>query len=110
LVGFLFFYIFINMKEQWEKTINKFLDLRDKELMDIYLSLRLMFMREGWSEKDLEKPPYYPQDIMKGFQKFSDEQSRLYFELKGFFNIDFNEFVYFIQPRLLKINEKTPLD
>jgi hypothetical protein len=98
------------MNEIKDKTINKFLDSRDKELMDIYYSLRLMFMREGWSEKDLEKPPYYPQDIMRGFQNFSDEQSRLFFELKGFFDIDFNEFTSYIQPRLKKINEKTPLD
>jgi hypothetical protein len=109
-VGFLFFRIFIVMSDIRQRTIDKFLDSRDKDLMDIYYSLRLMFMREGWSEKDLEKPPYYPTDIMKGFQKFSDEQSRLFFEIQGFFNLDFNEFVSHIQPRLLKINEKTPLE
>ncbi len=98
------------MDERWTDLINKFLDMRDKKLMDIYFSLRLMFIREGWSEKDLENVPYYPQGIMSGFQKFSDEKSRLFFEVKAFFNIDFNEFATFIQQRLLKINEKTPLE
>lgn len=96
--------------EKKDIIIDKFLDTQDKELMDIYLSLRLAFIREGWTEKDLERPPYYPTDIMKNFQKFSDEQKRLFFELKGFFNIDWHEFLDYIKPRLLKINEKTPLD
>jgi hypothetical protein len=96
--------------ERKDMIIDKFLDIQDKELMDIYLSLRLAFIREGWTEKDLERPPYYPTDIMINFQKFSDEQKRLFFELKGFFNIDWHEFLDYIKPRLLRINEKTPLD
>jgi hypothetical protein len=96
--------------ERKDLIVNKFLDIQDKDLMDIYFSLRLAFIREGWSEKDLEKPPYYPNDIMRNFQRFSQEQNRLFFELKGFFNLDWHEFLDYIKPRLLKINEKTPLE
>jgi hypothetical protein len=108
-VGFLFFNIFIDMDEKRYNTISKFLDITDKELMDIYYSLRLMFMREGWTEEDLKSIPYYPRDIMTTFQKFSQEKDRLFFEVKNFFNLDHNEFIEHLQQRMKEIDKKTPL-
>ena len=56
-------------KKAWKKYVNKL--NADRELQDVYRDLRRAFKREGWTEKDLVKPPYYPTDIMKNFQKFS---------------------------------------
>lgn len=93
-----------------ENIINRYLDYAAKELEDIYYALRLAFIREGWTEKDLEKPPYYPNDIMRNFQKYSQEQNRLFHEVKDLLNIDWNTFTDYLMIRLQKINEKTPLE
>ena len=78
-------------KKAWEKYINKL--NADRELQDVYRDLRRAFKREGWTEKDLESPPYYPTDIMSNFQKFSQLRDKLYHELKTYFDIiDHNEF------------------
>lgn len=91
------------------EILDKFMNNAAKGLDDIYYELRLAFIREGWSEKDLKRPPYYPNDIMKNFRRFSDEQKRLFFETKGFFNIEWDEFIDYLMNRLQKIDEKTPL-
>jgi hypothetical protein len=93
-----------------EEILSKYLDYASNKLEDIYYALRLAFIREGWTEKDLEKPPYYPNDIMLNFQRFSDEQSRLFFEVKDLLGIDWGTFTDYIMVRLQKINEKTPLE
>ena len=82
----------------------------DKDLLETYRDLRRAFQREGWTEKDLERPPYYPNDIMRNFQKFSSLRDKLFFELKSFFDIDHNEFVDYIQNKLKKINLEIPLE
>lgn len=93
-----------------EKILSKYLDYASKKLEDIYYALRLSFIREGWTEKDLEDPPYYPSDIMINFQKYSQEQERLFHEVKDLLDIDWNTFTDYIMVRLQKINEKTPLE
>ena len=83
----------------------------DEEILQTYRNLRKAFQREGWSEKDLEKPPYYPSDIMRNFQRFSNLHSELFHELKGFFpDIDHNEFVDYLQGKLKEINLEIPLE
>lgn len=97
------------MKRHYKKYIETL--KADKELLDTYRNLRTAFQREGWTEKDLEKPPYYPQDIMANFQKFSSLHSKLFSELKGFFpDIDHNEFVDYLQDKLKEINLEIPLE
>ena len=91
------------------KIFDKFMDNASKRLEDIYYELRLSFIREGWTEEDLKNPPYYPQDVMKNFQKFSEEQKRLFFESKGFFDIEWDEYIDYLMNRLQKIDKKTPL-
>ena len=82
----------------------------DKDILETYRNLRQAFQREGWSEKDLEKPPYYPQDIMSNFQRFSNLHSKLFHELKSFFpDIDHNEFVDYLKGKLQIIDSETPL-
>jgi hypothetical protein len=98
----------MGMKKHFDKYIG--LTNSDKELLETYRNLRIAFQREGWSEKDLESPPYYPTDIMRNFQKFSNLRDELFLELKSFFDIDHNEFVDYLQDKLKKIDLETPLE
>jgi hypothetical protein len=82
----------------------------DKNLMSIYRKLRQCFQREGWTEEQLENPPYYPQDIMKYFQEYSNEHSKLFNEVKSFFDIDHNDFVVYLRKEMSRINDETPLN
>jgi hypothetical protein len=82
----------------------------DKELQSIYRKLRNCFKREGWSEEDLVKPPYYPQDIMRHYQAFSGEQSRLFNEVRMYFDIDHNEFIDYLKKEMKQIDDETPLN
>ena len=93
-----------------KNLIPKYLEITSKDIVDIYYALRLAFIREGWSQKDLEKPPYYPNDIMRNFQRFSNEQNKLFFDLKGIFDIDFDEFNEYLAVILQRIDDKTPLN
>jgi len=105
---FLNIFIIMEHKKAWKKYVNKL--NADRELQDVYRDLRRAFKREGWTEKDLVKPPYYPTDIMKNFQKFSEFHDKLYHELKTYFDIiDHNEFVDYIGDRLKLIDIETPL-
>ena len=82
----------------------------DKGILETYRNLRQAFQREGWSEKDLEKPPYYNKDIMGNLQRFSSLHSKLFQELKSFFpDIDHNEFVHYLRGKLQIIDSETPL-
>ena len=95
-----------------KKAYQKFVETlnADRELQDVYRDIRNAFNREGWTEEDLESPPYYPTDIMKNFQKFSELRDKLYHELKSFFDlIDHNEFSDYIGDRLKLIDIEIPL-
>jgi hypothetical protein len=81
-----------------------------QRLSQSYLELRQYFQREGWSEKDLEKPPYYTETLMSLFFNFGDEQKELFKQVNDLgLKVEWNEFNRFIQPILEKINEITPL-
>jgi hypothetical protein len=96
------------MKKHWEKYVSTL--NADKELLDVYRDLRAAFQREGWTDKDLEKPPYYPNDIMRNFQNFSTLQNKLFFELKSFFvDVDHNDFTDYLKDKLKIIDSETPL-
>jgi hypothetical protein len=82
----------------------------DKELQSIYRKLRNCFKREGWSEEDLVKPPYYPRDIMRYYQAFSGEHSRLFNEVRMYFDIDHNEFIDYLKKEMKQIDDETPLN
>lgn len=91
--------------DKYVRTLNA-----DNDLLETYRDLRRAFKREGWTEKDLEKPPYYPNDVMRNFQKFSDLRGKLFSELRSFFDIDHNEFVDYLQDKLKIINLEIPLE
>lgn len=83
----------------------------DKEILDTYKDLRLSFQKEGWSEKDLEKPSYYPKNVMMHFHKFQSLHDKLFTELKSFFpDIDHTDFTTYIEDKMKKINLEIPLE
>lgn len=94
------------------KPFEKFLHDRVglRHLLEIYLELRRHFQEIGFSEKDLEKPPTYTPKMMTLFNKFGITQKALFQQVKDYgFEIEWEDFVSFIQPLLQKINEVTPL-
>jgi hypothetical protein len=96
-------------KKSWQKFMDELHP--ESELISVYRKLRHAFNREGWSEKDLERPPYYPQDIMNGYQKFSSLRDELIQELNSYFGtIDHNEFTDYLQSKLKHIDLETPLE
>ena len=83
----------------------------DNELAETYYNLRKAFQREGWTEEDLVRPPYYPKDIMRNFQKFSELRNKIFSEIKSFFgDVDHNEFSDYLMDKLKIIDLKTPLE
>jgi hypothetical protein len=106
---FLNIFIIMERKKAYQKYVDRL--NADRELQDIYRDLRHAFNREGWTEEDLERPPYYPKDIMRNFQEFTELRNKLYHELKTYFDIiDHNEFSDYIGNRLKLIDLKIPLE
>jgi hypothetical protein len=106
-----FLNIFIDMekKKPWQKFMDELHP--ESELISVYKKLRHAFNREGWTEEDLVRPPYYPQDIMNGYQKFSNLVGNLKSELKDYFgNIDNDEFNDYLQNKLKHIDLEIPLE
>lgn len=82
----------------------------DKELLSIYRMLRHQFQKEGWSEEDLEKPPYYTKEIMSLYERFGVERKRLGVELTKYFgDLDLSDYMDYIQNRMIEVNKETPL-
>ena len=80
------------------------------ELINVYRELRHAFNREGWTQKDLERPPYYPTDIMINYQKLSSLRDNLIQELKTYFgSIDQSEFSDYLIDKLKEIDLEIPL-
>ena len=95
--------------EAWKKYISQL--NADEKLLDVYRKLRKEFQKEGWSEKDLEKPPYYKIKIMELFEQFGVEQKKLGIEVKSYFgNIELSDYMDYIQNKMKEINDETPLD
>jgi len=96
-------------KPAWKKFMDELHP--ESELISVYKKLRHAFNREGWSEEDLERPSYYPQDIMNGYQKISYLINDLKSELKDYFgNIDNDDFTNYLQSKLKHIDLEIPLE
>jgi hypothetical protein len=82
----------------------------DNDLLDDYRQLRYLFQGYGWSEKDLEKPPFYTNDMMSLYNRFGIKKDKLMKELKTFFgDIDVSEVSNYIEYKMHKINQEIPL-
>jgi hypothetical protein len=96
-------------KKAWMKYMDEIHP--ESELDAVYRKLRHAFNREGWSEEDLERPPYYPQDIMTYYQKISNLVNELKSELKSYFgNIDNEEFTDYLHSKLKHLDLEIPLE
>jgi hypothetical protein len=92
----------------YEKYLSHTTKLQD--LLDIYLSIRMIVKDLGWSEQDLENPPFYPNNLMSAFQRFEEKNKYLFNDTKSFTNVSWNEYLSYVQPLMKKIDELTPLD
>jgi hypothetical protein len=93
----------------YKKFIDE-LNLTEK-LEEIYFRIRLVLQKEGWSDADLEKPPYYPQDLMSLFHKFHNERDKILKTISEYgFEVDYDDLLNYIQIKLKKIDNITPLN
>lgn len=82
----------------------------DNDILDDYRKLRYLFQGYGWSEKDLEKPPYYTNDMMFLRGGFNNKMHKLMRELKTFFgDIDDIDFSDYLKDKMREINQEIPL-
>jgi hypothetical protein len=79
-------------------------------LSEVYLELRQYLQEIGWSEEDVEYPPYFPSKLMRLYDNFGYEQRVLLQQIKDLgLEVDLNDFNKFIEKSIEKINEITPL-
>jgi len=94
--------------KSWEKFVET-LDLT-KELEETYFNLRTFFQKEGWTQKDLERPPYYPNELMRLFHKFTDQRNEIFHTVRDYgFEVDNLSLTNYIQNKLKYIDDITPL-
>jgi hypothetical protein len=94
--------------EAWEKFANE-LKLTD-ELEDIYFKLRLAFLKEGWTESDLKRPPYYPENILRLFTAFGNAHSKIRRTISEYgFDVDSEKLSKYLKSKLKHIDNDTPL-
>ena len=101
-------FIVMEHKKPWQKFMDELNP--ESKLISVYIKLRHAFNREGWSEEDLKNPPYYPVDIMNGYQKMSYLINDLKSELISYFgDIDNQELTDYIINKLKHIDLEIPL-
>ena len=81
-----------------------------KELEEVYFKLREVLQREGWTQKDIEKPPYYPEELMFYHSRIQPLIREINQTISDYgFNVDGNELHYYIMDKLSHIDDITPL-
>ena len=94
------------------KAWRKFADTLEltKDLEKTYYKIREIFQREGWTQKDIEKPPYYPNDLMSLHSKFQPKMREIFQTINDYgFDVDRDEVHYYIMDKLSHIDDITPL-
>jgi hypothetical protein len=95
-------------KLPWEKYMDELSP--ESEIINVYRKLRKAFRREGWTQEDLVRPPYYPNDIMDYSRKMSHLIDELKNELTLYFSyIDKEEFNDYLMNKLKHIDLEIPL-
>jgi hypothetical protein len=94
--------------EAWKKFAES-LKLTE-EIEKVYFKIREVFQREGWTQEDVEKPPYYPSDVMTLYRQFQPLIQEIEQTIKDYgFNVDGNEVKDYIKNKLSHIDDITPL-
>ncbi len=96
------------MKPMWKKYLNS-LDAIEN-LMRVYLEMRRHFQEIGWSEKDLDSPPYFESKMYSYLDKFQNIRRAMLQDLheRGF-DVPVEDFNSYLREFMTKINELTPL-
>jgi len=92
----------------WKLFVN---DLQlTEELEQVYFKIRKIFQREGWTQKDIERPPYYPNDLMFLHSKFQQLVRETDRTIRDYgFDVDAQEVSNYIIKKLSHIDDITPL-
>ena len=94
--------------EGWRKFAES-LELT-KELEETYLKLRKFLQKEGWTQKDIERPPYYPEELMFYHRRIQPLYREIDQTIRDYgFNVDGDELHYYIMDKLRHIDDITPL-
>lgn len=81
-----------------------------RELENTYFKIREIFQREGWTQKDTERPPYYPNDLMFLHSKFNQLVRETDRTIRDYgFDVDEEEVSNYIIDKLSHIDDITPL-
>ena len=92
----------------WKIFVNE-LQLTE-DLEELYFKMRKIFQREGWTEKDLTSPRYFPQDLLQLHSKFAPKVSEIIQTIKDYgFDVDKSEVNEYIIKKLSHIDDITPL-
>jgi hypothetical protein len=94
--------------ESWEKFADA-LQLT-KNLEEIYFKMRKIFQKEGWTQKDIQKPPYYPEDLMRLHSELPPLVREIDQTIKDYgFDVDGTKVHYYVMDKLSHIDDITPL-
>ena len=94
--------------EPWEKFADA-LQLT-KDLEKTYFKMRKVFQEEGWTQKDIEKPPYYPQELMRLHSELPPLVREIDKTIKDYgFDVDGTKVHYYVMDKLRHIDDITPL-
>lgn len=92
----------------WKIFVNE-LQLTE-DLEELYFKMRKIFQREGWTEKDLTSPRYFPQDLLRLHSKFAPKISEIIQTIRDYgFDVDKSEVNEYIIKKLSHIDDITPL-
>jgi len=92
----------------WKIFVNE-LQLTE-DLEELYFKMRKIFQREGWTEKDLTSPRYFPQDLLQLHSKFAPKVSEIIQTIRDYgFDVDKSEVNEYIIKKLSHIDDITPL-
>jgi hypothetical protein len=81
-----------------------------EDLEQVYFEIRKIFQREGWTQKDIERPPYYPNDLMFLHSKFNQLVRETDRTIRDYgFDVDEREVSNYIIDKLSHIDDITPL-
>jgi len=82
-----------------------------EDLIETYYELRKEFKKEGWTERDLEMPPYYPNGVMMRYGNFNSQKAKVFNLIRSYgFKTDYDDYVHYLQNILKVIDENTPLN
>lgn len=94
--------------KSWKKFAET-LELTIK-LEETYFKIRKIFQKEGWTQKDIERPPYYPDNLMYLHSKFKPLIWEIDKTIRDYgFNVDEDEVRNYIMDKLRHIDDITPL-